>query len=497
MLKLLLVDDQQRELDGIQRLLDWNALGLEIAGTARNGSDGMRLAKELQPDLVITDVIMPDMDGLSLIQELHETIPDIRVICISCFDDFKFVSMAINRGASGYVLKPVLARELEEVVCRVVADIQSRMEERVLLQKYRGMESEHRVWREALGLRLLQGGLSQREIRNILPATGWQDCFAVACIGYRGAWEELRGQLPECVYCVQKLGQELFCLLPGREKGGLEEWQSFFRSSALWPGLQAGNIWIGVSRDYPALRLPKAVEEAKQAFQYAPQSRDGIHVWPCMQTCSPGCGPDQLRLEIKELLIRRERGAVQSFLEGRLPDGPVDQLRKTASIVWMLAVEEFALDEDMDVYALYGQVERFYTKQEAVIWFQDLFHRLLETGRESNGHSRMIVGRIQEYIKMHLAEGIQLREILKDFYISTGYANLLFKNETGLTIHQYVVRQRMEAAAEMLQQSPNVKIYDVASAVGYADVAYFTNAFKKAFGCTPTQYVLRQEKKGE
>lgn len=123
MLKLLLVDDQPRELEGMKSMLNWSEMGIEVAGVAINGRQALALAKDIPIDIVITDVVMPDMDGIQLIRELKKLNPHIRSICISGFDEFKLVSQAINSGASGYVLKPVLTSEMQTTLNHVLDEL--------------------------------------------------------------------------------------------------------------------------------------------------------------------------------------------------------------------------------------------------------------------------------------------------------------------------------------------------------------------------------------
>ncbi len=135
MYKLLIVDDQQSELQSILDLYDWHELGLEIVGTALDGREALDMAVQLRPDIVISDVAMPRMDGLSLMGELRKALPRTRVICISCFDDFKFTKAAIDHHAFAYCLKPIIASELQETLRRAIHEIEVEAQEKKLVVK--------------------------------------------------------------------------------------------------------------------------------------------------------------------------------------------------------------------------------------------------------------------------------------------------------------------------------------------------------------------------
>ena len=123
MLRILFVDDQRVELDGMSQLLNWEEMGLEWAGGVTDAEEALGLVGREKIDIVVTDVIMQNMDGLTLVRMLKERYPLVRTVCISGFDDFKFVGTAINNGASGYVLKPILVNELKSVLERVTGEI--------------------------------------------------------------------------------------------------------------------------------------------------------------------------------------------------------------------------------------------------------------------------------------------------------------------------------------------------------------------------------------
>ncbi len=495
MLKVILIDDQPRELDGIAKILPWESMGMRIVGTAKNGMDGLKLVEELKPDIVLSDVIMPNMDGLSLVKELHERFPDVKVICFSCFDDFKFVSSAINSGASGYVLKPVLARELEEVVSRVADDILAQKKQQKILQQFQGFQSDEGLLREALGLRLLHGGLSPKEITLILNAAGWKDSFIVAYFGNIISQQEFAAYIPEGAACLEQVENAVIVLFPWEEEAQKLEFILKEALSAASESLQIP-VLLGVSRRCRAAWLDKAVEEAKQALQYAAQNEDHIGTaFSNYEKASQTYYMSQIRSDLKEVLNRRDIGIAEEFLRKYLPAGPIEELRRTALFLWMLLSEELEWERRSEYDDLYQKLQYVYLKEQTITFFLKSFPKLFEEMEEEIQDNIVVINKIKEYVRNHLAENISLKEMLKDFYFSSGYANVLFKKETGMTIHQYIVNERMNAAAQLLREKNNMKIYDVAAQVGYSDVAYFINVFKKIYGCTPTQYGCNRNKK--
>ena len=116
---VLLVDDEEEVFQVIMKKLDWESMGFSIAGYARNGVEALEMAEELQPDVVMTDIKMPYMDGLTLCKKLKELYQKVKVIIFSGFDEFEYAKEAIKIEAEEYILKPINSNELREVFERI------------------------------------------------------------------------------------------------------------------------------------------------------------------------------------------------------------------------------------------------------------------------------------------------------------------------------------------------------------------------------------------
>ncbi len=118
---VVLVDDNIKTLDGLQRHIPWHTTGCVCVGTAHNGVDALALCRSLHPDVVITDVKMPQMDGIELCRQLHADYPDMHLIVISAYDDFGFAQQAMAVGVSNYLLKPINDHKINEIACMLSA----------------------------------------------------------------------------------------------------------------------------------------------------------------------------------------------------------------------------------------------------------------------------------------------------------------------------------------------------------------------------------------
>ena len=128
--RILLVDDEEEVRRGIIRKMEWESLGFEVAGDAENGEEALEKVEQLQPDVVITDIRMPYMDGLTLTRRIRQKYPSMRVLIFSGFDDFEYAQQAIKLNVTEYILKPVNVEELSEILTRVRENLDEEIEQR-------------------------------------------------------------------------------------------------------------------------------------------------------------------------------------------------------------------------------------------------------------------------------------------------------------------------------------------------------------------------------
>ena len=131
MYKVVLVDDEEIVLEGLKKKINWERLRLQVVGGASNGLEALKIIEETNPDILITDVIMPVMNGLKLIETLKETNRDIKTVILSGYDEFEYAQKAVKLGAAEYQLKPVSVEEIEAVLERIIKDLDNeKMEEK-------------------------------------------------------------------------------------------------------------------------------------------------------------------------------------------------------------------------------------------------------------------------------------------------------------------------------------------------------------------------------
>lgn len=200
---VLLVDDEEDVIRIIMKKLDWESMGLVIIGHAANGVEALEMAEELSPDIVMTDIKMPYMDGLTLCKKLKELSRTIRVIIFSGFDEFEYAKEAIKMEAAEYLLKPVNAVELKEVFERVKNDLDRELDEKRNTDKLRAYYMESLpVLQESFYMALLEGRMrrNRSDVIWIAIRCSCRDriMWLLCCTSASSLWKKSPGWIRSC-----------------------------------------------------------------------------------------------------------------------------------------------------------------------------------------------------------------------------------------------------------------------------------------------------------
>ena len=165
--RVLLVDDEEETREGIRRKINWAELGFELVGSAADGIDALGLAQRLRPDVVLTDIKIPRMDGLELCRRLKALLPASKMVVLSGFDEFECARQAVGLGVSEYLLKPISALELGGVLERLRGQLdRERQERREIERLRRRYEESLPILRERFYTRLLDGRIPPEQVAD-------------------------------------------------------------------------------------------------------------------------------------------------------------------------------------------------------------------------------------------------------------------------------------------------------------------------------------------
>jgi len=526
----VIADDEPIIVRSLSVALPWAELGFELAGSASNGEEALAVVKAVKPDVLITDIRMPIMDGLQLLAETKRASPSTVVIMLSGFGEFAYAREAIRLAAFDYILKPIDHEELERTMKQVRLQLDAeaaRMTEREYL--HRSVQSLSELVRERLLGSMLEGTdkpydrlywLSQWDFEHpyrmllvtlddALRIRRWSANerklwhFAVTNILSESAGEdELITLFPlrsgEWVMLVQHVEPEGAHEIAARASDHVRSYAKLSCSigiSGVFEGIEALHDCYRSARRALASRFfgGRGSVHADESSKGSAAGHDG-------QSRLDGILAGRLEgweNSLAEAMSVHDREAVRGMLRlirDELQQARASRIDATASLLALTvglsrrAADLFG-DPLPDGSALIAHMSECTTLDEMTALLEEAIASLL--GGMSDPFSRekdkRSIHKAVEYAEQHFARDIGIDEAAEHAGLSSSHFCVLFKKETGLTFLEYVTKRRIEMACSVLAHS-DAKVHRVASMVGYQDPKYFAQVFKKLVGVTPTEY---------
>lgn len=517
--RVLLVDDEEDIREGISRKMDWLGLGFSLVGEAANGQDALELAESLRPDVILTDIKMPFMDGLELCRILTDRLPAARFVVFSGFDAFEYAKQAIQMNVVEYILKPINADELSAVLRRLKNQLDRERAERRNVELLRSRYTENLpVLRELFYANLLDGHIEpgterERAARLDIDLQGEEWAVGLAYIG-----SDRRDALS--TLSVQKLLEE--SLTADRCRLTLyNDWVAVIVSltesftiydlirvldrvctlAASYLGL---TLTVGVGAPCKELSgMARSAAEARTALEYRSMVGRGQVIY--IGDLEPDGGQV---LTFEEADERTLTAAVRLGSEQEVRDaaaalaGKIREANPSAGqynlflmelvthLIKMIRRSGVGMEEVFGAgFSLPIQKSELPRLAELEDWCAERYLRLRTLIRRRQTDSAgQTVETAKEYIRQHYAESdLSVEKLCAYLHLSSTYFSTLFKRETGTSFTAYVTTVRMEAAAEAIRGTEE-KTYLIAQRCGYEDPNYFSYVFKRHFGVTPTKY---------
>ena len=517
--RVLLVDDEEDIREGISRKMDWLGLGFSLVGEAANGQDALELAESLRPDVILTDIKMPFMDGLELCRILTDRLPAARFVVFSGFDAFEYAKQAIQMNVVEYILKPINADELSAVLRRLKDQLDQERAERRNVELLRSRYTENLpVLRELFYANLLDGHIEpgterERAARLDIDLQGEEWAVGLAYIG-----SDRRDALS--TLSIQNLLEET--LTADRCRLTLyNDWVAVIVSltesftiydlirvldrvctlAASYLGL---TLTVGVGAPCKELSgMARSAAEARTALEYRSMVGRGQVIY--IGDLEPDGGQV---LTFEEADERTLTAAVRLGSEQEVRDaaaalaGKIREANPSAGQYNLFLMElvthlmKMTRRSGVGVEEVFGtgfslpiQDSALPSLEELEDWCAERYLRLRTLIRRRQTDSAgQTVEAAKEYIRQHYAESdLSVEKLCAYLHLSSTYFSTLFKRETGTSFTAYVTTVRMEAAAEAIRGTEE-KTYLIAQRCGYEDPNYFSYVFKRHFGVTPTKY---------
>ena len=521
MQKVLLVDDNVADLNGVADFTPWKQLGCENVATARNGRDGLEKALTHKPDLIVTDISMPIMDGIEMCREIRKSLPDVYIIFLSCLEEFEYAKSALHIGKCDYITKPISIDTLVQSVLRIkmIRNEEIKKEMRTL-QLERQIRQNRPLLIENL-FRNLFFGLFRNvsEIRRQAQALELSIDSQYSLILFE------TNDNPEASF----LSVELLCNLLAQNPFDSEEIYTVrYKSTSVVAlfrgGYQKEQFLEVINRICSELRETRHTDctvcigkPSVNFEEIADEFRRLDSVMTSQLFFEAGVivfadefyqqSPAQNQIDFARLY---DNVAVAlSSGSAEVLNGLVDKYLSAESEAQCKAIGYYILTQmNIILFEMNTSAEKIPQAKETSLWEKimgcksqsDMRILLLETLEQAQNalnadvasSADIIVNNITKIVKNDYANIQTLEEIADRIFLSLPWANRVFKKKTGYTIYEYLLQTRMDKAKELLTD-PARKISEIGQMVGYTNNAYFSTAFKNYTGITPKQYRLKNQ----
>lgn len=540
MLRVFLVEDESIIRETLRDTVPWAQCGYHFAGEAGDGEIALPLIRQCQPDVLITDIRMPFMDGLALSRLVLQEFPRIKVIIISGYDDFEYARQAIDIGVERYLLKPITKSSLISVLEEVREKIEGeRAQQNYRVQFQQEAQDYEQYARRRFFERIVAGQLSLPQIYEQaekleldLRAQSYTIVLISAVPEQHGVTESysepgarIRDEMVAYLlkypqYILFRWNLTTYAVLV---KGDWEQIAHYVgqctnKVAGLYKTCEPEMSWY-VAAGTPTRRLsalPECFEEVSRlwAYRYLLPEQHIITADTVSFLTGTGARQDLTDLDVSKLNPAVVTGVLQSAstqevssfveeyihsLSDALNSGPFCQylmlsFRFAATrFVQSLNISQKDFLEKISCLDMVGQNV---TVSDLRRYLSDILLRAIELRDQAAGSQyRSLLKEAVGYIDANFQrEDISLNRVAREVNISANYLSAVFSQEMGTTFVEYLTARRMEKARELLRAS-DLRSGEIAVAVGYRDPHYFSFLFKKTQGCTPRDYRGGKSKK--
>ncbi|SDN25371.1 two-component system, response regulator YesN [Paenibacillus sp. yr247] len=535
-MKVLLVDDEKHVRDAIRLLVNWKQHGIDTILEAQDGESASQMINQHHPEIIMTDMMMPIMNGVKLLEWLHIHAPDSKTIVISGHDDFSLLRHTLKYGGTDYILKPVDPEQLNDALDKAILTWNKDEE---LRQTNRELNIEMNQIKPMYWDKLLSNLIAEPSSydqaaeqleKELHLSRSVSDC-RVAILSLdtmeRSVKNKFSDNMDLLLFSLINICNE-FLVNDGRGYA-FRHWNSDNEIVLLlWkdqPGAEAFltkinegmrtalhtrvDFGIGSSHTFPT-DLALSYQEASNALrQRNLKTKDTwIH-----STLKPSKTPqptltfshyeERIQLAIRSGSIDQIQESVQQWMDTVKQSEVItleqlDHWWREYSVMKRRWVQQFfsGISEDKVKQMLLDEPSSLiipldeYGILSLSLWQQELTRSIAHLSKlllESQQKDKSVIFEIAEFLEKHYHQDVTLQEIASRFYLSREYISRKFKQEFEVNLSDYLGQIRM-SKAKVLLRNPYLRISQVAEMVGYQDEKYFSKVFKKLEGITPNEY---------
>lgn len=523
MIKVLIADDEKWVCKLLSGIIDWEKNGCEIVKIVYNGNDALQSIRELQPDLVFTDIRMPGLDGIGLIKTALEENCSSLFVIISGYSEFEYAHAAINHGVLGYLLKPIEPEMLTDLLNRIRPVLTKSKD--TSTQKTEFIESR-RDFRKHYFYTKFFTPQSSEPIEITKKALGYSEnaymtvcCFAADARAKKEcacqlALEAIEKQIVDISHndlnaeivtknnvlaCIFSYEKEDYPIAKTAE-GILEHFLSSDIAQDYHITAAMGTVFCDINDAYHSFQCALDTLRSRMIW-----GTDKVLISREQSIIDTECFFKTIKPLLTKYIMEKDKSVSDNMINQILPYIRSRQFRESPKNVYLfinkftnsvfellIGLTSFEPEPD-DKNSIQELQEKLSWKQEHIYSMSDLHSFLLEffsdlTALLTTDYSGVSATEIvKKYIDDNYAKDITLEELSEHVCLSPKYISDIFKKDFGINFKDYVTFIRTEHAKTFLME-PRYKITDIAEMVGYNNVKYFTKIFKKVVGITPTSF---------
>lgn len=517
---IILVDDEPHILYGMKKGIPWEELGFEVAGTAQNGKEALELIEEYHPDLLVSDIKMPFMDGLELSKVIRDSYMSTKIILFSGWDDFEYARRAISYGVSEYIMKPINYDEMK----KLLISMHKRLEEEYAEKLNR--DRLEKVYAESLPLLRqqffsqlvtvpLEKSYREQQMRNLKLNFDYVSFYVISVkmhvndsedvlseLSMKETIREALNKIAE-IYEFGMMDKEIFLLCSSKKHDMERITRAMEEVSVMIRRIFHADIFCGISscggsiEDFPAIYAQSLealeynlVNPGENYTYYSDilplhkSDNDWSEEVEAIEKYILHCTEDELQMEIEKLLQKIQKAHYN------LNEYQIVILEIVFAISRMYRKYQITFDEEFSGSKKMAiKILSLDTGEELDNWLMNyckLIRGLIQKKQVDN--NAVLAANAVKIIEKNFAEpSLSVETVCGELHVSSSYFSKIFKQETGSTFLNYLTNYRMEEAKRLLNQT-DYKSHLIGEMVGYSEPNYFSYVFKKNCGVSPAKY---------
>lgn len=486
MYKVYLLDDEPFIIEGLKYIVDWQDYGFQIAGCSNNGEDGLKEILSMDIDLVITDIMMPKMTGLELIENLIQSDYQTNFIVLSAFQEFEYAKKAINMGAQNYILKPIDTEELE----KSIINIKSKLKEKENRSKDK----------EVVNNSLLLKIITEKDYENIEylnEKLKYNEEYRVGIIELKNSDKDINkilkemSSIKEYLYCIENKSKAIF-IMNGRFDNECIEKLTNIKNEIT--DLIEDIVYISLGKVITDLKnISESYNSAKDISEYKIIYPNISWIKEYKEKNKEDINIDINFEDLKTLLINKDFVEASLYIESsfnKLKQDNLDPKKIKAKALEVFLnvynyINESKLMKNLSIY-LENAINKN-TIDEIQLELINMI-KFMQTKLENTQESiSPVIIKLLEHIEKNYQQDLNLKEISDRLNINSIYLGQLFQKEIGILFSDYINNFRINKAKDLLANT-SLKASEIGELVGYSNKNYFYRKFKSIVGITPSEW---------